>query len=56
MVNWTSVLSVWISGLWCVAAAGFIEECVAALHTRNLERQWTTSSSTNIKMAITNRK
>jgi len=35
-----------------VAAAGFIEECTKgadsdeALHTRNLERQWATSSST----------
>ena len=47
--------SVWISGLGCVAAAGFIEGCAKgadsdeALHTRNLERQWATSSSTEYK-------
>ena len=44
--------SVFQFGLGCVAAAGFIKECAKgadsyeALHTRNLERQWATSSST----------
>ena len=41
-----------LSGLGCVAAAGFIDGCAKgadsdeALHTRNLERQWAPSSST----------
>jgi len=41
-----------------MAAAGFIEECTKgadsdeALHARNLERQWATSSSTGHKPEV----
>jgi len=49
--------SVWISGLGCVAAPGFIEGCSSAnsdevLHTCNLRRQWATSSSTEYQDGV----